>query len=84
MHKLIVSQIKQTMITVIRFTLTVSLDWEYNICKMFIAYAKCIVNIYFYRDTFFITICTGNCAFIVWNSVTLTNKGEQNTIIELP
>ncbi len=82
MHKLIVSQIKQTMVTVVRFTLTVSLDLEYKICKMFIAYAKCIVNIYFYRDTF--AICTGNCAFIVRNSVTLTNKGEQNTIIELP
>ncbi len=82
MHKLIVSQIKQTMVTVVRFTLTVSLDLEYKICKMFIAYAKCIVNIYFYRDTF--VICTGNCAFIVRNSVTLTNKGEQNTIIELP
>ncbi len=68
----------------VRVTLTVSLGLEYEICKLFITYAKCIVNIYLYRDTFFITNCTCNCAFIVRNSVTPANRGEQNTIISLP
>lgn len=36
----------------VRVTLTVFLGLEYEICKLFITYAKRIVNIYLYRDTF--------------------------------